>query len=68
MTCTNLDVIFAFVFNSEPNVPLFADDAEDRKAVPLPDLEVGLVVPGRDLDGTGSEFRIDGFVADDRDQ
>ena len=68
MICTNPDVVFSFVFGSEPNVSLFADDTEDRKAVPLPDLEVGLVVPGRDLDGSGSEFRIDGFVADDRDQ
>ncbi len=68
MTCINLVVISSFVVHSEPNVSLFTDDIEDRQLVTLSDLEVSLVVSGRDLDGASSEFWIDGFVTDNWNQ
>ncbi len=40
-------------------------DVDDRQVVALPDLEIDLVVRGRDLEHAGAEVRIDRLVADD---
>ena len=67
---SGLDFVFtvAFAGNAKDDASVFADDAQNRQTVTRPDLEVGVVVAGRHLDGAGPELRVDGRVGDDRDQ
>ncbi len=46
--------------------PVQAQDAQDRQVMPLPNVIVGGVVPGRHLDCARTEFLVDGLVGDDR--
>ncbi len=45
--------------------PVLADDHDLLEAVLAPDVEVGRVVPGRDLQGPGAELGLDVGVGDD---
>ena len=44
-----------------------ADDLDALQVVPVPDLEVGRVMRGRDLDRARAERLVNGLVCDDRD-
>ena len=58
----------AFAGNAKDDASVFADDAQNRQTVTRPDLEVGVVVAGRHLDGAGPELRVEGRVGDNWDQ